>query len=462
MTDNSSSCRGNVYRGQGYNLFMRSMIGLLGANLILLAVVLVVVAGTAVLAQNSVPGADAPVTVPIALDQGRVVIDVDLLLPKGSTERVRGWVDNGNPNLYMTQRIAKLMGVGLSCDGQNCSGTAAPRDASLQIAIGGMKISLAPAAEGNAGKIKVPVGASALAPGMSAEINIPSSILRSYDVVINFTDRELTIGLPGRVKFNGAKSKMLVTASNGLIRVPSKIENKNLDLGLDLGSSASFLSEELFDKLSGVHSEWPRVIGAVGPFNSGESDSELKLTLTRVDRVQYGPLFLTDVAVAATPKDHENRLTLFEQRAGVATAGLLSAEALMNYRVGLDYAHSTVYFDIGRTARFPDFDVVGLILRPEGDSGFVIAGVADFDGQPSVPVGQVGIQVGDHLVAVGDTTVAELTLGQVWALLEGSPGQERKLTLVRAGKQFIVIAKVQHFLGDAARNDDSKGKSKRN
>ena len=32
----------------------------------------------------------------------------------------------------------------------------------------------------------------------------------------------------------------------------------------------------------------------------------------------------------------------------------------MNYRVGLDYAHSTVYFDIGRTINFPDFNVVGI------------------------------------------------------------------------------------------------------
>jgi hypothetical protein len=47
-------------------------------------------------------------------------------------------------------------------------------------------------------------------------------------------------------------------------------------------------------------------------------------------------------------------------------------------------------------------------------------------------------------------------------LLEGSPGQERKLTIERAGKQFTVVAKVQHFLGDAPGNDEAKGKSKKN
>jgi hypothetical protein len=53
-------------------------------------------------------------------------------------------------------------------------------------------------------------------------------------------------------------------------------------------------------------------------------------------------------------------------------------------------------------------------------------------------------------------------LGQVWSLLEGSPGQERKLTIARAGKQFTVVAQAQHFLGGAPDNDEAKGKSKKN
>ncbi len=416
-------------------------------------VVFILIASPAVLAQNAshnVPQIASPsVTVPITLDQGRVVIDVDLLLPDGSAEHVRGWVNNGNPDLYMNQRVAGLMGLGVRCAGEICLGTPNSQVVAFEILIGGLKISLSPIKE-----VKVPASAPALAPGMSAEINIPSTVLRNYDVLIDFLDRKFTIGLPGRLKFSGVKSKMLVNA-DGLIQIPGKIENKNYDLGLDFGSSISFLSEELFDKLFNAHPDWPHMTGAVGPFNTGELGSEPKWRVMRVDRVQYGPLFLTDVAVADLPKD---RLTVFERRAGISVSGLLSSEALMNYRIGLDYAHSIVYFDIGRTVKFPDFDVVGLILRPEGDTGFTIVGIADFDGSPSVP----DVQVGDHLVAVDDAPIADLTLGQVWSLLEGSPGQERKLTVARAAKQFTVVAKVQHFLGDAPPNDEAKGKSKKN
>jgi hypothetical protein len=425
-------------------------------------IVLILILGIAVVAQNEPKGAPASATVPLTLDQGRTVIDVDLLLHGGSTERVRGWVDNGTPDLTMNRRVANLLGLHVSCDGQICSATLPVKGAAIEVAIGGMRISLSPAGE-TARAIRVAASTAAIAPGMSAEINIPSSILRDYDLFFNFPEREFTIGLPGHVKFNGVKSKMEFDA-DGLIRIPSRIENKNYDLGLDLGSSVNFLSEELFEKLSSAHPEWPHMTGAVGPFNTGgqagAQDSDLKLRVMRVDRVQFGPLFLTDVAVAKNPPDIASIAR--GQRPGFSGVGVLGSEALMNYRVGLDYANSAVYFDIGRTVRFPDFDVVGLILRPEGDTGFIIVGLADFNGNASVASGQIGIQAGDQLVAVEDNPVSELTLGQVWSLLEGSPGQERKLTLSRAGKQYTVVAKVQHFLGEVPPNDEAKRKSKRN
>jgi len=388
------------------------------------------------------------VTVPVTLDHNRVVIDVYLPLSDGSTKRVRGWVDTGDPELQMSQRMAKLMGLAITCDANTCSAPS-PRE----IMIGAMKISLAALKE-----VRIPLkpgsAASVMVPGMSAEIKIPSSVLRNYDVLINFPDREFSIGLPGSLNFKGVKSKMLVNAS-GFIQIPSKIANKNYSLGLNVGSSISFLSEELFDKLAAAHTEWPRMTGAVGPANMGElGDDEPKWKLVRVDRLQYGPLYLTDVAVANFPKTFS---AFFEKDAGSAIAGLLGSNALMNYRIGLDYAHSTAYFDIGNTFKFPEFDVVGLILRPEDDTRFTILGVADFEGRPSVPSGDDGIQPGDHLVAVDGIPVPDSTLGQVWSLLEGSPGQERKLTIEREGKQFNVVAKVQHFLG---KTEDGQAKEK--
>jgi hypothetical protein len=52
------------------------------------------------------------------------------------------------------------------------------------------------------------------------------------------------------------------------------------------------------------------------------------------------------------------------------------------------------------------------------------------------------------------------TMGQVWSMLEGMPGQERKLTLERGGNHFTVAAKVQHFLGEPL-EEKTKGQSKK-
>ncbi|MGB6803707.1 MAG: hypothetical protein WBE31_15680 [Candidatus Sulfotelmatobacter sp.] len=74
------------------------------------------------------------VTVPLKLSHNRVIIDVDLRLSDGTTQRVLAWVDNGSPDLYMSRRLA----VGsFSCDGQLCS-TTPP----VEMNIGGMTIPL--------------------------------------------------------------------------------------------------------------------------------------------------------------------------------------------------------------------------------------------------------------------------------------------------------------------------------
>jgi PDZ domain len=388
------------------------------------------------------------VTVPITLDHDRVVVDVYLPLPDGSTKRVRAWVDNGDPHLSLSRNVATLLGLNVTCDEKDCS---VPPPSSMTIS--GMKVSLAGI---KIAKIpfKAPSAASVMAPGMSAEINIPSTVLRNYDVLVDFPDREFTIAERGSLKFKGVSTKAAVSAESGLVQVPSQIANKKYNLALDLGSSVSFLNDAVFEQLAAAHPDWPHMTGAVGPANMWGFSDEPNWKLTRIDRVQYGPLFLTNVAIVEFPKDRED---WFEKRAGMPTAGLLGSEALMNYRVGLDYGHSMVYFDIGRTFKFPDFDVVGLVLRPEDDTRFTIIGVADFDGKPSVP----DVQAGDHLVAVDGIPVPDSTMGQVWSLLEGSPGQERKLTVERNGKQFNVTAQVQHFLGEMEEEKKSVKKKSR-
>jgi len=395
------------------------------------------------------PSAPSLVTVPATIDHNRVVIDVELPLRDGSMQRVHAWVDNGNPDLYLSRHLATLLGLAVACEEHSCAS-----QPPSEIVIGGMAIPLAGVKEA-----KIPLkpvdAAPVLAPGLNAEINIPSAVLRHYDVLIDFPGRKFSIGAPGTVHFRGPSGKVQINAENGLIQVPTQIENKKYSLALDVGANISFLSEEVFDKLAAAHPDWPHMTGAVGSANMWGMDEETKWKLTRVDRVQYGPLYLTSIAFVALPKA---ALDFMEKRARVPTMGLLGSQALLNYRVGLDYAHSTVYLEIGRTFDFPDFDVIGLVLRPEGDGRFTILGVADLAGKASAPQGPYGVQPADHLVAVDDIPVRGSTMGQVWSMLGGTPGQQRKLTIERGGKEFSVAATVQHFLGEAPEEQPVKKK----
>jgi hypothetical protein len=398
---------------------------------------IVLILATLAIAQNPPKLASSKsVTVPFTLDHNRIIIEVRIPLSDGSTQPTRAWVDNGNPELYMSRRASGLAGGLMICMGQLCS-----KIPPTEMIIGGMTIKVGAVIK----EAKVPADNSPIEPGLPAEINIPSTVLRNYDVLIDYPERQLTIAQPGTLKFKGVTAKVNVNPANGLIQIPSQIANKKYNLALDLGSSTSFLAANLFDKLSAAHPDWPHMTGAVGPANMRGSDDEPNWKLMRLDRLQYGPLFLIDTAVVDFPKD---RMASFEKLAGVPTAGMLGSEALLNYRVGLDYAHSTVYFDIGRTFNSPDFDVIGLILRPEVDGRFTILGIADYEGKPSVPAGADGVQAGDHLIAIDNIPVAGSSMGQVWSRLAGEPGKEHGLTVERKGKQFTVIAKVQHFLGD--------------
>lgn len=390
-----------------------------------------------------------PVSVPAVIDHNRVIVEVDLSLPDGTLQTVHAWIGNGNAELEMSQHLATQLGLSVTCGDRECS---APPPRELNI--GGMSIPLDAVKE-----VHIPLrpasAASVMDPGMNAEITISSTVLRRYDVLIDYPGKRLSIGPPGSIPFHGSSSKVLINQENGLIQVPSEIERKKFNLALDLGSSISFLSDDLFSFLVAAHADWPQMTGAVGSANMWGLADEPTWKLMRLDRLHYGPLFLTDVPVVDFPKD---RADYFAKRAGVATAGFLGGDVFLNYRVGIDYARSTVYFELGTFTKFPEFDVVGLVLRPEDDGRFTILGVASDESKSETPTPD--IQAGDHLIAVDGIPVRGSTMGQVWAMLGGTPEQERKLTIDRKGKQFTTAAKIQHFLPEVPDENEKKKKRK--
>jgi hypothetical protein len=369
------------------------------------------------------------VTVPITLDHNRTIIDVYLPLPDGTSKRVRAWVDSGDSEMMMSQRIAALFGP-VSCDGQACTATP-PRE----MLIGGMKISLSGIQSAHA---PTAVPDDVMVPGMSPEITLPSVILHNYDVVFDYANRQFTIGEPGAVTFKGVSSKAQINPL-GRIQIASKVDGQSYNLGLDTGAGISFVSSELLSKWHAAHATWPCMKGAVGVANLFGTPDEPERELLRIPSLQFGAATLQNVLVAAFGP---SLLKRFNDRARVETIGLLGGDAFRNYRVGVDYSHGAVYLDAVAHSAAPDMDVVGLTLHPEPDGRYTVLAVLDVDGKPAV----AELKIGDVLVGIDGAPATGATLGQVWSLLGGTPGQTRTLTLERDGKRFTVDAPVRRFL----------------
>lgn len=385
---------------------------------------------TSLLAQTS----PKSVTVPITLDHNRTIIDVRLTLPDGKLTRVRGWVDTGNPELWITADLAKKLGLTLSGDPRpTLYGKERKATTPSEMQVGGMSISLAGVKEAHAILDRESIG-----PGCSAEINLPATLLRSYDVVFDYPNRQFTIGTPGSVTFKGTPAKATISSA-GLVEVPSKVEGQSYTITLDTGASISLISSDLESRWHKTQPSWPYMKGAVGAANMWGLDDELQWEVLRLPTVLFGGTTLQSVAVASFP---DADLKRYDEWAGTSAIGLLGGNAFRSSRVGIDYAHSTVYLEQPPSAPAPDMDVVGLTLRPEPDERYTVMAVVDIGGKPAVP----GVKPADVLLGVDGAPVTGATMGQVWSLLGGVPGQVRKLVIERGGQRLTVEAPVHRFL----------------
>ncbi len=375
------------------------------------------------------------VTIPVTLDHNRIIIDVYLPLADGTQKRVRAWVDTGNADLWMDERVAKFLGLAYTGESQGDILGAKVRSAQppRDVTVGGMKISFDGVKESKV------MAAGSIAPGSSAEINLPSTVLRHYDLAMDYVNRELTLAAPGQIKFTGTSAKALVNPSNGLIQVPAKIADQTYSLTLDLGACFSMLAGDVFQGLRKSHPAWPHMTGSVGSAIFWGMPGEATAESVLLPSIQYGSASLKNVGASELPAEF---MKVYRERTGAETSGLIGGNALGNYKVGIDYAHATVYFDSLSKFEAPGMDVVGLTLRPEVDERYTVIGVPLYDGKPAV----ASVNPGDVLIAVDKVPAKGSTMGQIWSLLGGSPGDKRVLNLERDGKQFEVTATVRRFL----------------
>ncbi len=356
------------------------------------------------------------------------------MTPDGSTHTINAWVDNGNPVMAITERLAKELALTTSVD--SSGNIRVTGNIPEKIRIGGMNILLKNLTQ----PIEVVKG-TRIGAGLDVDINIPSTVLKDYDILIDYPSKKFTIAVPGSIHFKGKPVQGFFNTQNFLIQMAARSGTDEFNLALDLGTPVSFISRDLISKWNKGHPTWPSMHGAVGIANLWGMEDEPEWQLLRIKNLSFGEIVVSDFIAVSCPPDW---LDYFTKRVGIPTAGLIGAQALLDYSIGIDYAHKTIYFQrLGNTTK-EGMDLVGLILRPEVNGRYIILGVADYKEKPSVD----GVMKGDVLVKVNNDPVDGLTMGGVWSLLQDRPGTICTLELQRGGKSYMVKTKVHRFLSN--------------
>jgi len=122
-------------------------------------------------------------------------------------------------------------------------------------------------------------------------------------------------------------------------------------------------------------------------------------------------------------------------------AGFIGGNVLKRFRLEVDWPNRMTYWEAGPDRDDRDLDIVELILRPEPDGSFTVAGVATRNGRATVD----GVEAGDRLVQVGSLQAAGTPMGEIEDALRGSPGDMRRLVLDREGRGVTIEARVTRF-----------------
>jgi hypothetical protein len=270
-------------------------------------------------------------------------------------------------------------------------------------------------------------------PGIPAETSLPASLLRRHHAVFDYPAGYLTVARPGVLQPKGVRVPCRVNAETGLFMIEVSVDGRPVPLGVDTGSSGTWVSDSLTTSWRATHPDWPQAIGAAGSTNFFGFPFEVGGALIRLPEVAVGSLRARDVAVLGLP---QGLFDWYSKKSAGPVLGFIGANVLRGFRLEVDFPNQTTYWTIGPSAGPNDLDMVGLTLRPDAGGGFTIAGVVARGGRPVVE----GVEAGDKLIRVGDLSCAGATMGAVVDALRGTPGSTRALVVERAGTPITIQA----------------------
>jgi len=380
------------------------------------------------------------VTVPFRLDHNRMLVEGEMQKKDGTWRKVLFWVDPGNPSFILSKPLADDLRdevISLRKEGNVDARNPVP----VSVRIGGKLMDFR---DVNPYILSEPFW---LFSTMHIDANLPSVVLKRYQVVFDYPERQLSIGDSGSMIHRGIRNTALVHPETGIVQMDAIIDKGVFSFALDNGASYSFMTGAMVDSLIIRNPGWPAIAGTAGCANMwGWWPPEIQPFLVlRIPEVKWGNTDLTQVGIVGVPDSSLGGISMgawYSRKTVKPVDGFLGANALKSFRVEIDYPDNAVYFEKGTDKEGFDMDIVGLAVSPQRDSSYLVIGITQKNHKPLVE----GIIPGDKLIQIDRLTVKGATMGSVVDALRGKPGEVRKLLIERGGKQIKVDVRVERIL----------------
>ncbi len=382
------------------------------------------------------------VAVPFKLDHNRMLVDAELQRRDGSWRKVRLWVDSGSTEFFISETVARDLGIDLSAAEDSTF-----KSANLDIeALSGVRIggkNLDP--EGV--KTRVKFQPYWLFSTMQNDGNLPASLLKKYHVVFDYPGKKLIIADQGENRPKGKVSPATINPQTGIIQMDAIIDGKSYSFALDMGASYSCISVGKLTGLLAVHPDWPNITGTLGCANiwGWWPLNEQLFPVVRIPEILWGNVKLQNIGIAGVTDFSPNGKTLgewYSLKTSRPVDGFLGANVLKAYRLEIDYANNRVYFEKSRQIPEPEMDMVGISVRQMPDLSYQVLGIANCKGKFMTE----GIEPGDTIVSIDGFLVKGATMGTVVDKLRGKPGEVHQIIIKRRKGEVSVNAQVGHYL----------------
>jgi hypothetical protein len=371
------------------------------------------------------------VTVPMSVEGNVPIVTLKFKRQDGGSRTARFIFDSGGGAIILDEGLAtdlglKPEGVELSEDGQRFRAVDVPT-----ARVGRMPLDL------SASKAFVHMGATSFTNRDTVEGLLPGKALEHYQVVLDYPRQLLSIGEPGTLPHRGERLSSPYIASSGHPRVEVSIGAIMCGLLLDTGTKLTLLREDLLQRWSREHPDWPRSSGAVGPANvDGAADDAL---LLRIPTFQIGSLTVVHVATASRP-DQTYSATSYETPAAIV--GALGGNVLSQFRVEIDYPEQLLFLKPSGKTPANDFDTVGLVLDTNAAGELVVRAVSSSASSTT----HQNVFPGDVILQIGNVNTAPSTLTKAARALSGAVGERKQLRILRKGKSMTVKVTVSRIL----------------